>query len=61
MNYGVVRVNIRDVQYESFSDMSFWQKFVPEGCELGNVVICHEPGWYDQQDMSWFIVNWGKK
>ena len=59
--YGSTRVDIYDVEYRSFSDMEFWHKYVPEGCELTDVTICHEPGyWYDEPDMTWFSVNWRK-
>lgn len=59
--YGSTKVDINDVEFHSFSDMSFWAKYVPEGCELLDVSICHESGWYDEPDMTWFNVNWKKK
>jgi hypothetical protein len=58
--YGRTRVDINDVEYESFSDMSFWTKHVPENCVFIDVTICHETGYYDEPDMTWFSVNWRK-
>lgn len=59
--YGNTRVDICDVEFHSFSDMSFWTKYVPEGCEFLDVSICREDGWYDEPDMTWFSVNWRMK
>ena len=57
-NSGQVRVDLIDIEYESFSDMSYFEKWVPEGCRLVNVTIGHEVGYYDEGDQAWFWINW---
>jgi hypothetical protein len=58
---GSVRVDMIDVDYESFSDMSFFEKYVPDGCELVQVQICYEVGMYDEPDEVWFSIEWKEK
>ena len=60
MEHNCTRVDLFEVDCESFSDMSFWEKFIPEGAELINVSIHFEPGMYDEPDSSHFWVSWCK-
>lgn len=60
-DYGNEKIYIHEVEYASFSDMTFWKKYVPGGCEFIDVTICWEPGYYDEPDMTWFSVNWRKE
>jgi len=61
LKVGYVRVDMIDVQYESFSDMSFFEKYVPENCQLVQVQICYEVGMYYEPDEVWFSIEWKEK
>ena len=59
--YSCTKVYLSELDCENFSDMSFWEKFIPEGAELHHVSIYFEPGMYDEPDDSHFWVSWRKK
>lgn len=60
--FGDVKVQLYEIAYESFSDMSYFNKWVPEGCELVHVKICHEFGrWDGDPDEAYFSIEWKEK
>lgn len=59
---GYVRVDLIDIAYESFSNMDYFGKWIPEGCKLLDVQMCFEPGMDDYDpDQSYLIINWERK
>lgn len=58
---GSERVQMYDVAFESFSDMSYFEKFIPDYAEVVQVVICHEFGDYGEGDQAWFNIDWKEK
>jgi hypothetical protein len=61
MKEGSIKVQMHEVAYHRFCDMSFFEQYVPEGCELVGVMICHEFGVHDQGDEAWFSIEWKEK
>jgi hypothetical protein len=56
---GYVRVDLIDIAYESFSNMDYFSKWIPEGYKLSEVQMCFEPGLDDYDpDQSYLIINW---
>jgi hypothetical protein len=58
---GYVIVHMHDLDCDSFSAMSYFNKWVPEGCELVKVQFRHEYGYYDQPDESYISIDWKEK
>ena len=61
LKYGYVRVELSDLDGETFSDMSFFMKWIPEGCELVQVQFIHDSGYYDQPDIAYISIEWKEK
>lgn len=61
LKYGDVKVQLHDIAYESFSDMSYFMKWAPEGSELIQVQLCHEFGQYDEGDAAYISIEWKEK
>lgn len=55
---GIFYVDLASVAYESFSDMSYFNKWIPEGCKLVKVQICQELGAYDETAQVFFAIEW---
>lgn len=56
---GDIKVQLWEIAYESFSDMSYFNKWVPEGCKLVRVQICHEFGYWDEDpDQAYLSIEW---
>jgi len=58
---GYVRVELDELDSYSFSDMSFFDKWIPENCELTHVKFYHDYGYYDEPDTAYILVNWREK
>ena len=58
---GTVRVEIFDLAYEEFSDMNFFEKFIPENTKVEKVQIVHDFGYYDEPDNVYFNIEWNLK
>lgn len=58
---GYVNVQMCDLDCDSFADMSFFNKWIPEGCELVQVLFRHEYGYYDQGDEAYIMIEWKEK
>lgn len=58
---GYERVHLFDLDTLAFNDMTFFNKWVPEGCELVQVSFYHEQGYYDESDESYIFVHWKEK
>lgn len=58
---GYVQVQMCVLDCMSFSNMSFFDKWIPEGSELVEVRFCHEYGHYDQGDEAYIIIEWKEK
>jgi len=58
---GYVSVELSDLDSYSFSDMTFFDKWVPENCELTYVGFYHDYGYYDEPDTACILVNWREK
>jgi hypothetical protein len=41
--------------------MSFFSKWIPEGCELVQVLFRHEYGYYNQGDKAYIMIEWKEK
>lgn len=55
------RVHLFELDSLAFTDMSFFDKWVPEGCELTQVSFYHDPGFYDESDEALIFVHWKEK
>ena len=56
---GYIHVDLADVAYESFSDMSYFDRWIPEGGKLVKVQLCHEPSRdYYELDQSYLVIEW---
>ena len=56
---GYIHVDLADVAYESFSDMSYFDRWIPEGCKLVKVQLCHEPSRDGYElDQSYLAIEW---
>lgn len=55
---GHVLVALEELDGFRFQDMRFFDKWVPEGCELVEVGFNHEFGIYDQGDEAHIVVYW---
>ena len=55
---GSAHVDLVEIAYESFNDMSYFNKWIPEGYKLTGVQICFQPGCtiYDP-DQSYLGIN----
>lgn len=58
---GYVNVNIFDLDGMSITEPGFFEKYVPEGCELVDVRIYAEYGYYDEGDTARFVIAWKEK
>lgn len=58
---GYVRVELVDLDTYEFYDMSFFNKWVPENCELTYVRFYHDFGYYDESDTACILINWREK
>lgn len=58
---GYERVNIFDLDGFNFTDMTFFEKYVPAGCGLESVGIYTDYGFYGEGDSAYFIINWKEK
>jgi len=59
---GNVKVQMWEIAYESFSDMNYFNKWIPEGCELVKVQFCHEFGhWDEDPDEAYISIDWKVK
>lgn len=58
---GYVNVQMHELDCDVFSDMSFFNKWIPEGCELVQVMFRHEHGYYDQSDEAYIMIEWKEK
>ena len=58
---GIVHVQLADVAYERFSDMSFFQRWIPEGCELVQIGFRHEFGYHDEPDEAYIWIEYKPK
>jgi hypothetical protein len=58
---GYVNVQMHELDCDAFSDMSFFNKWIPEGCELVQVAFRHEYGAYDQGDEAYIMIEWKEK
>lgn len=61
MKFGYERVNLDELDCMYFSDMNFFQKWIPEGCELVQVKFYHEYGHYDEGDTAYISIEWKEK
>ncbi len=62
LKYGDVKVQLHDIAYQSFSDMSYFMKWIPEGSELVQVQLCHEYGcWDEDPDEAYISIEWKEK
>lgn len=60
--FGAVKVQLHEIAYESFSDMGYFNKWIPEGCELVHGKICHEFGqWDEEPDEAYLSIEWKEK
>ena len=50
-----------DLDGFSFSDMNFFNEWIPEGCELVQVQFYYEDGWRDQSDYAYIAIEWKEK
>lgn len=57
---GYVDVNIFDLDGYSIWDMD-WYRYVPVNCEVVDVRIYAEYGYYDEGDTARFVVSWREK
>lgn len=56
---GYVKIHLSEIAYEAFSDMSYFSKWIPPGCELVQVQLCYEPGYWDSDpDEAYISVEW---
>ena len=58
---GYVNVQMHELDCDAFSNMSFFDKWIPEGCELVQVIFRHEYGYYDQDDEAFIMIEWKEK
>lgn len=58
---GYVNVQMHELDCCAFSDMSFFNKWVPEGCELVQVMFRHEYGYYEEPDEAYIVIEWKEK
>jgi hypothetical protein len=58
---GWINVQMHELDCDSFSDMNFFDKWIPDGCELLQVVFRHEYGYYDQGDEAYIMIEWKEK
>jgi hypothetical protein len=61
LKFGSERVHLHELDGFSFSDMSFFDKWIPEGCELVEVKFYHEYGYYDESDIACIYIEWKEK
>lgn len=55
---GFEKIQLHDIAYESFSDMGYFRKFIPEDSKLIKVQFCHEFGIYEEPDTCYIAVEW---
>jgi len=58
---GSKTVDLSDLDSMQFSDMSFFDKWVPENCELTHVGFYHDYGYYDEPDKAEILIEWKEK
>lgn len=58
---GYVDVDIFTLDSYCITDSGFFEKYVPEGCELVEVRIYAEYGYHDDGDTARFIITWREK
>lgn len=56
-----IAVQMSDLDCLSFSDMEFFDKWIPKDCELVQVRFCHEYGYYNQGDKAEISIEWKEK
>lgn len=61
LKQGYVNVQMSDLDGFSFSDMNFFNEWIPEGCELVQVQFYYEGGWRDQTDYAYVSIEWKEK
>lgn len=55
---GYTSINVFDCNWETFTDMSYFEKHVPKGCKLLHVNIEAEDGYYDEPPSFFFHIHW---
>ena len=58
---GETRIEIYDLAYDTFSDMSFFTKHIPENAELVQVQAVPDFGMYAEPDTAYFNIEWELK
>jgi hypothetical protein len=58
---GCERVDLSELDGFSFSNMGFFDKWIPDGCEIVQVQFCHEYGYYDEGDVAYIVIDWKEK
>lgn len=61
LKQGYVKVQMYDLDCMSFSGMSFFDRWIPEGCEFVQVQFYHEYGWYEDPDTAYISIEWKEK
>lgn len=62
LKQGYVKVDMTDLDCISFSDMSFFDQWIPEGCKLVQVQFYHEPGYWDEDpEINYISIEWKEK
>ncbi len=56
---GYTKVQLSDIAYESFSDMSYFKEWIPEDCEVTQVTFVHEFAYLnDESDVAYIGIDW---
>lgn len=61
LKFGHEQVHLHELDGFTFSDMSFFDKWIPEGCELVHVQFYHDFGHYDEGDIAYISIEWKEK
>ena len=61
LKQGSVQVQMSDLDRFSFSDMNFFNEWIPDGCELVQVQFYYEDGCHHQSDYAYISIEWKEK
>lgn len=59
--HGYVRLQFCDLDGHSFSDMSYFEKYLPENAKLVKVTFYHDFGIYEEPDVAEISIEWETK